>query len=84
MWKEINGDMKHIKALVKFCKASPSKVNLIQYNKTENSFFTAANDKMIQEYISELEKNKIPVTIRKSRGNDIDSACGQLANRETN
>ena len=84
MWKEINDDMKHIEALVKFCKASPSKVNLIQYNKTENSFFTAANDKMIQEYISELEKNKIPVTIRKSRGKDIDAACGQLANREMN
>jgi len=76
--------MKHIKALVKFCKASPSKVNLIEYNNTENSFFTAAKDKIIQEYISELEKNKIPVPIRKSRGKDIDAACAQLANRETN
>jgi len=39
---------------------------------------------IIQEYISELEKNKIPVTIRKSRGKDIDAAYGQLANREIN
>ena len=84
VWKEINDDMNHISALVQFCKASPSKVNLIEYNKTENPFFIAADDKIISNYISELEKNRIPVTIRKSRGKDIDAACGQLANKLLN
>jgi 23S rRNA (adenine2503-C2)-methyltransferase len=84
VWKEINDNIEHIKALIKFCKAAPSKVNIIQYNNTENPFFNAANEKKIQEYILELEKNKIPVTVRKSRGKDIDAACGQLANREIN
>ena len=84
VWKDINDDMQHINALVKYCKSSPSKVNLIQYNKTDNPFFVAADDKIINNYISELEKNRIPVTIRKSRGKDIDAACGQLANKLTN
>ena len=84
VWKEINDDMNHISALVQFCKASPSKVNLIEYNQTENPFFIAADDKIISNYISELEKNRIPVTIRKSRGKDIDAACGQLANKLLN
>jgi|TARA_B100000768_G_scaffold141359_1_gene133008 23S rRNA (adenine2503-C2)-methyltransferase len=84
VWKEINDDLKHINALVRFCKSSPSKVNLIEYNKTENPFFVAADDEIIEKYISELEKNRIPVTIRKSRGKDIDAACGQLANKLIN
>ena len=84
VWKDINDDMQHINALVKYCKSSPSKVNLIQYNKTDNPFFVAADDTIINNYISELEKNRIPVTIRKSRGKDIDAACGQLANKLTN
>ena len=64
-----------------FCKFSPSKVNLIEYNSTENSLFNSASDNIIDRYIDALEKNKIPVTIRKSRGKDIDAACGQLANK---
>ena len=84
VWKEINDDMKDINALVEYCKSSPCKVNLIQYNKTENPFYVAADDKIIDKYILELEKNRIPVTIRKSRGKDIDAACGQLANKFIN
>jgi 23S rRNA (adenine2503-C2)-methyltransferase len=81
VWKGINDDSKHIDALVNFCKYSPSKVNIIEYNKTDNDFFIPADDAIIKKYIKELEKNRIPVTIRKSRGKDIDAACGQLANK---
>jgi len=81
VWEGINDDDEHINALVKFCKSSPSKVNLIEYNTTENKLFKSANNKAINQYVSKLEKNKIPVTIRKSRGKDIDAACGQLANK---
>ena len=84
VWKEINDNMKDINALVEYCKSSPCKVNLIQYNKTDNPFYVAADDKIIDNYIHELEKNGIPVTIRKSRGKDIDAACGQLANKLIN
>ncbi len=81
VWDNINDDIEHINALVDFCKFSPSKVNLIEYNSTENSVFNSASDNIIDRYIDALEKNKIPVTIRKSRGKDIDAACGQLANK---
>ena len=81
VWNNINDDDEHINALVDFCKFSPSKVNLIEYNSTENSLFNSASDNIIDRYIVALEKNKIPVTIRKSRGKDIDAACGQLANK---
>ena len=81
VWDNINDDVEHINALVDFCKFSPSKVNLIEYNSTENSLFSSASDNIIDRYIDALEKNKIPVTIRKSRGKDIDAACGQLANK---
>ena len=84
VWKEINDNMKDINAFVEYCKSSPCKVNLIQYNKTDNPFYVAADDKIIDNYIHELEKNRIPVTIRKSRGKDIDAACGQLANKLIN
>jgi 23S rRNA (adenine2503-C2)-methyltransferase len=80
IWKGVNDDLEHINALVRYCKASPSKVNIIEYNKIENSLFISADDHIIDKYVYELEKNKIPVTIRKSRGKDIDAACGQLAN----
>ena len=81
VWKGINDDSKHIDALVEFCKYSPSKVNIIEYNKTDNDFFVPADDGIINKYIEKLVSNRIPVTIRKSRGKDIDAACGQLANK---
>ena len=72
---------RHIDALIKLCKISPSKVNLIEYNKIDNSIFNSASLDNINKYINRLKKNKIPVTVRRSRGKDIDAACGQLANK---
>ena len=81
IWKGINDSQKDIEALINFCKKAPSKVNLIQYNSIDDSNFVQASESVISEYVSRLEKNKISVTIRKSRGQDIDAACGQLANK---
>ena len=81
IWKGINDSEKDIEALINFCKKAPSKVNLIQYNSINDTNFVQASDSVINEYVRRLEKNKISVTIRKSRGQDIDAACGQLANK---
>ena len=81
IWKGINDSEKDIEALINFCKKAPSKVNLIQYNSIDDSSFVQASESVISEYVSRLQKNKISVTIRKSRGQDIDAACGQLANK---
>lgn len=82
VWKGINDDKKSIDALVKFCKYVPCKVNLIEYNPIDDGEFQQAPEESINAYISALEKADIVVKVRRSRGKDIDAACGQLANKE--
>ena len=81
VWKGINDTDDDISALVEFCKKTPSKVNLIQYNNIDDPNFVQAPDHVLNKYIKTLELNNIKATIRKSRGEDIDAACGQLANK---
>ena len=81
VWKEINDDFKHINALVKICKRIPSKVNLIEYNSIGDERFISADQIWIDNYVNSLYKNNIQVSVRRSRGKDIDAACGQLANK---
>lgn len=82
VWDGINDQQKDINALVKFCKDVPSKVNLIEYNPIDDGEFQQASSKAIDRYVDSLEQNGITVTVRRSRGKDIDAACGQLANKE--
>ncbi len=81
VWKGINDKQKDIDALVHYCKQVPAKVNLIEYNPIDDGAFEQASPIIIEQYVSELEKNGIIVNIRRSRGKDIDAACGQLANK---
>ena len=81
IWKNINDDFNHINALVSICKRIPSKINLIEYNSIGNSNFESADEIWINNYLNILKDNKIPVSIRRSRGKDIQAACGQLANK---
>ena len=81
VWDGINDQRKDVDALVEFCKFAPSKVNLIEYNPIDDGMFQQANSKAIDMYVKVLEANNITVTVRRSRGKDIDAACGQLANK---
>ena len=81
VWKGINDKKEDINALIKFCKKAPSKVNLIQYNSIDDPNFVQASKVILEDYIRLLTSNKIKATIRRSRGQDIDAACGQLANK---
>jgi 23S rRNA (adenine2503-C2)-methyltransferase len=81
VWKDINDTAKDIEALVKYCKKVPCKVNLIEYNAIDDGQFQQAENKAINDYIQALEKNQIVAKVRRSRGKDIDAACGQLANK---
>ena len=81
VWKGINDDKASIDALVKFCKYVPCKVNLIEYNAIDDGNFQQASEQATKDYITALERNNIVVKVRKSRGKDIDAACGQLANK---
>jgi len=81
IWKNINDDEEHAKALARYCKQVPSKVNIIEYNPIDDGEFQQADPEKIEMYQHILESQKIVVNIRKSRGKDIDAACGQLANK---
>lgn len=81
VWKGINDKEEDIKALIKYCKQVPSKVNLIQYNSIGDGKYDQSNPEAMENYVRQLEKNGIVVVIRRSRGSDIDAACGQLANK---
>jgi 23S rRNA (adenine2503-C2)-methyltransferase len=81
VWKGINDTLEDAVALVNFCKVIPCKVNLIEYNPIDDGPYQQASTKAIDLYTSELERNGITVNVRRSRGKDIDAACGQLANK---
>lgn len=81
VWEGINDSREDIMALIEFCKFAPAKVNLIEYNPIDDGEFIQASDKVVQQYVNTLEDHGITVTVRRSRGKDIDAACGQLANK---
>lgn len=81
VWKGINDTQEAADALVKFCKFAPSKVNIIEYNPIDDGEFQQAHSSAVEMYQNTLERNGITVTVRRSRGKDIDAACGQLANK---
>jgi 23S rRNA (adenine2503-C2)-methyltransferase len=81
VFKNHNDKQKDIDALVTYCKKVPSKVNLISYNTIGEEAFQTASKRVINQYVEALESNGITVNVRQSRGDDIDAACGQLANK---
>jgi len=81
IWKGINDTQNDANALVNYCKKIPSKVNLIEYNAIDDGEFQQALPKATAMYVRSLEANHIIVNVRRSRGKDIDAACGQLANK---
>lgn len=81
IWEGINDDERHARALAKFCKIIPSKVNIIQYNPIDEGEFRQAKQEAVDLYVRILEQNGTVAKVRKSRGQDIDAACGQLANK---
>ncbi|MBJ04602.1 MAG: 23S rRNA (adenine(2503)-C(2))-methyltransferase RlmN [Flavobacteriales bacterium] len=77
----VNDSEQDAKLLVKFCKKNPCKVNLIEYNKVANSIYEKSTNLATIKFIKLLEKNNILVKFRRSRGADVNAACGQLANK---
>jgi 23S rRNA (adenine2503-C2)-methyltransferase len=70
------------KALAKITRWSPSKVNIIMYNPVEGKDFAATREFRLNAFIKTLVNQQVTVTVRRSRGQDIDAACGQLAVQE--
>ncbi len=81
-FQNFNDSIEDAKNLVKLCKSFPVKVNIIEYNPIDGSDYIKADDDKINKFAQYLRLKDIMVTVRRSRGKDIDAACGQLANKE--
>jgi len=69
------------KNLIPLCKHFPVKVNIIEYNSVEGVEMIKASEEDIDSFAKILTNAGVTVTVRRSRGKDIDAACGQLANK---
>ena len=78
---DINDDPLEAEELVAFARQIKCKVNLIEYNPIDLAEFQSSSSEKIHRFAEYLERNKIIVNVRRSRGKDIDAACGQLANK---
>jgi 23S rRNA (adenine2503-C2)-methyltransferase len=68
--------------LIRLCKQYPVGVNIIEYNPIEGLSFTKSDKDTIDEFAKILTGAGVMTTVRRSRGKDIDAACGQLANKD--
>lgn len=81
-FKGFNDSLRDADNLIRLCKHFPVLVNIIEYNPIEGVTYEKSDNLTIDAFATHLRQNGIMVTVRKSRGKDIDAACGQLANKE--
>jgi 23S rRNA (adenine2503-C2)-methyltransferase len=79
LFRNFNDSDADARDLALFCKSFPVKINLIEYNDVVGSGFSRTDQARTKAFAAFLERKNLVVNIRKSRGKDIDAACGQLA-----
>ncbi|OFX87993.1 MAG: 23S rRNA (adenine(2503)-C(2))-methyltransferase [Bacteroidetes bacterium GWF2_33_16] len=77
----INDSIADAKELAEYCKSFPVKINIIEFNSTGNPKFNKSSAKSVDAFVSFLKSRNLVVNVRRSRGQDIDAACGQLAGK---
>lgn len=81
IFKDFNDQIEDAQELAKFAKCVPCKINIIEYNPIDDGGFQQADPKKVDAFAAYLESKNMIVHVRRSRGKDIDAACGQLANK---
>ena len=81
LFKGLNDSIEDAKKLIQFTKASPCKINLIEYNTVDDLPYEKSSNRVAENFMKYLEEHNILVTLRKSKGKDINAACGQLVNK---
>jgi 23S rRNA (adenine2503-C2)-methyltransferase len=81
IFKDFNDEIEDARELANFAKCVPCKINIIEYNPIENGEFEQADARKVDAFAAFLESKNLIVNVRRSRGKDIDAACGQLANK---
>lgn len=84
LFKDFNDSLKDADELVKLFRRIPADlVNIIEYNPIELASFSKPDEATTEKFMEYLEKHRVNARLRRSRGKDIDAACGQLANKNT-
>ncbi|MDQ3110035.1 MAG: 23S rRNA (adenine(2503)-C(2))-methyltransferase RlmN [Bacteroidota bacterium] len=81
VFKDFNDGIEDAKELAAYCKKVPAKVNIIEYNPIDDGEFQQTLPERLNRFTRILEERGVIVNVRRSRGKDIDAACGQLANK---
>ena len=81
MFKDFNDSLEDAEKLLQYTKHFPVKVNIIEYNHVEGVKLEKSSMDKINRFAKYLVDNGVMTTVRRSRGQDIDAACGQLANK---
>jgi len=81
IFNNFNDALEDAQELAEFAKCVPCKINIIEYNPIDDGEFQQASLAKVDAFANYLERKNIIVNIRRSRGKDIDAACGQLANK---
>jgi 23S rRNA (adenine2503-C2)-methyltransferase len=83
LFNKFNDSLQDADELIKIYRQVPADlVNIIEYNPIDQAGFQKPDEKTTDKFMQYLEKNRVNVRLRRSRGKDIDAACGQLANKE--
>lgn len=82
VFNNFNDELQDAAELAKFCKHVPCKVNIIEYNPIAFADYLNAGEDKIEAFAAYLRGQGIITNVRRSRGKDIDAACGQLAIKE--
>lgn len=80
-FQDFNDSLEDAANLANLCRRFPVKVNIIEYNPIDGASFRKSEIDRIDAFANYLTKRRVMVTVRRSRGKDIDAACGQLANK---
>jgi len=81
IFKDFNDSLNDARELAEFCRNVPCKINIIEYNPIDDGEFQQAAVDRVDAFRDYLERCNLVVNVRRSRGKDIDAACGQLANK---
>jgi 23S rRNA (adenine2503-C2)-methyltransferase len=81
MMEDFNDSLDDARELAEFCKITPCKINLIEYNEVPGYSRKKSSPEKMKAFTEFLEAKNLIVNVRRSRGGDIDAACGQLAGR---
>lgn len=83
LFRNLNDSLKDAAELVKIYRQVPADlVNIIEYNAIDDAQFSKPEDSVVEKFMKYLADHRVNARLRRSRGKDIDAACGQLANKD--